>query len=108
MAIRVRLHILQSLIEFAGLPSVVQAWSEQGFRNLMSLDVSHNEIITIAGQGLPFMRNLAELNLSFNHLKSLEDTLIELEQCPALEVLFLQVGGALHCLSCAAKTHLAL
>lgn len=81
----------------------MQAWSEQGFRNLISLDVSHNEIVTIAGQGLPFMRNLAELNLSFNHLKSLEDTLIELEQCPALEVLCLQVGSALDCSTCTAN-----
>ncbi len=68
-----------------------QAWCEHGLRNITCLDVSHNNVATLAGQGLPFLPNLVELNISFNKLKSFEDTLIELEQCPSLEVLYLKV-----------------
>lgn len=60
----------------------------------MSLDLSNNSIVTVVGQGLPYLPNLMDLSLKNNTIKSLEDTLNELERCPKLQVLFLVVRDA--------------
>ena len=71
-----------------------QAWSSRWFRDITTLNVSGNNVTTLIGQGLAYLPNLTELNISNNALVSIEEVLVELEKCKKLQVLTMQVG---HC-----------